>query len=217
MKYEINKAKSGIHIKPENKGKFTATKKKTGKTTEELTHSKNPVTKKRAVFAQNAKKWKHKDGGNIDFLQPFIEKFKLGGKTIERKDECVQADNDFGKLMLKFLWVRDQAHVFHWQAKFNHHHVNLGDFYEEYLEELDELAESIFGKKGQTFTIGEGSIKLMDYSEESLMMYLDKIPKIFTEEFSTHFPENKENIGLYHTLGDILELISKLKYLLSQK
>lgn len=52
--------KGGIHIKPENKGKFTATKKKTGKTTEELTHSKNPVTRKRAVFAQNAAKWNKK-------------------------------------------------------------------------------------------------------------------------------------------------------------
>ena len=57
--------KSGIHIKPENKGKFNATKKKTGKSTEELTHSSNPTTKKRAVFAQNAKKWKHEDGGII--------------------------------------------------------------------------------------------------------------------------------------------------------
>ena len=53
---------SGIHIKPENKGKFTATKKATGKSTEELTHSKNPITKKRAIFAQNAAKWKHEDG-----------------------------------------------------------------------------------------------------------------------------------------------------------
>ncbi len=50
-------SKSGIYIKPENKGKFTATKKATGKTTAELAHSKNPVTKKRAIFAQNAKKW----------------------------------------------------------------------------------------------------------------------------------------------------------------
>ena len=40
-----------IHIKPENKGKFTETKKRTGKTTEELTHSKNPLTRKRAIFA----------------------------------------------------------------------------------------------------------------------------------------------------------------------
>ena len=50
----------GIHIKPENKGKFTKTKKRTGKSTEELTHSKNPLTRKRAIFAQNAKKWNHK-------------------------------------------------------------------------------------------------------------------------------------------------------------
>lgn len=57
--------KGKIFIKPENKGKFNATKKATGKTTEELTHSKNPVTKKRAVFAQNSAEWskKHKKGG----------------------------------------------------------------------------------------------------------------------------------------------------------
>jgi hypothetical protein len=42
---------SGIHIKKENKGKFTETKKRTGKSTEELTHSKNPLTRKRAIFA----------------------------------------------------------------------------------------------------------------------------------------------------------------------
>jgi hypothetical protein len=48
--------KGGIYIKPENRGKFNTTKKKTGKTTEELTHSKNPITRKRAIFAQNAKK-----------------------------------------------------------------------------------------------------------------------------------------------------------------
>lgn len=52
-----------IEIKEENKGKFTATKKATGKTTEELTHSKNPVTKKRAVFAQNASRWAKKEQG----------------------------------------------------------------------------------------------------------------------------------------------------------
>jgi hypothetical protein len=60
MKFKMGN--SGIHIKPENRGKFTATKKATGKTTEELTHSKNPITKKRAIFAQNAAKWKHEDG-----------------------------------------------------------------------------------------------------------------------------------------------------------
>lgn len=88
----VKKAKSGIKIKPENKGKFTATKKETGKTTEELTHSKNPVTKKRAVFAQNAAKWKKgtdkkEQGGSINFLQPLIDAFKCGGKMKPKKKE----------------------------------------------------------------------------------------------------------------------------------
>lgn len=48
-----------IEINPKNKGKFNATKKRTGKSTEELTHSKNPLTRKRAIFAKMAKRhWK---------------------------------------------------------------------------------------------------------------------------------------------------------------
>ena len=56
----LEEEKSKIHIKEKNKGKFNATKKRTGKTTEELTHSKNKLTKKRAIFAQNARKWNKK-------------------------------------------------------------------------------------------------------------------------------------------------------------
>ena len=55
----FDRGKSGIHINPANRGKFNATKKRTGKTTEELSHSKNPLTRKRAQFALNARKWKH--------------------------------------------------------------------------------------------------------------------------------------------------------------
>lgn len=51
--------KGGIYIKPKNRGKFNALKKRTGKTTAQLKHSKNPLTRKRATFAANAKKWKH--------------------------------------------------------------------------------------------------------------------------------------------------------------
>ena len=48
-----------IDIDPENKGKFTATQKRTGKSTEELCHSKNKKTRQRANFARMAKRhWK---------------------------------------------------------------------------------------------------------------------------------------------------------------
>ena len=57
-----NESKSGIHIDPENKGKFTATKKRTGKSTSELLHSPNKKTRARANFARMAKRgWKPLD------------------------------------------------------------------------------------------------------------------------------------------------------------
>lgn len=63
LHYESKKPRKvteeSIDIDPKNKGKFTATKKATGKSTEELTHSKNPLTRKRANFAKMAKRhWK---------------------------------------------------------------------------------------------------------------------------------------------------------------
>lgn len=96
-----------IHIKPENVGKFTATKKRTGKTTEELTHSKNPITKKRAVFAQNAAKWKHQDGGLLERKgapfatpKPILPEFPYngqsmykGGYNLKRALELYKPDN----------------------------------------------------------------------------------------------------------------------------
>ena len=55
-----------IHIKPENRGKFTAYKQRTGKTTEEALHSKNPHVRQMANFARNARHWKHEFGGDIE-------------------------------------------------------------------------------------------------------------------------------------------------------
>lgn len=83
----------GIHIKPENKGKFNALKERTGKTTEELTHSKNPLTRKRAIFAQNAKKWHHAFGGELgtngaDFTNGIIE-INSGGTHEQNPNEGV--------------------------------------------------------------------------------------------------------------------------------
>lgn len=55
-----NHKDGGIHIKKKNRGKLTATSKKTGKSFEQLKHSKNPLTRKRATFAINARKWAKK-------------------------------------------------------------------------------------------------------------------------------------------------------------
>ena len=63
MKRRLCELGGKIYIKQENRGKFTATMKRTGKTAEELYHSSNPLTSKRAVFALNARKWNKAEGG----------------------------------------------------------------------------------------------------------------------------------------------------------
>ncbi len=66
VKYGYNNFKSGgINIKPENRGKFTAYKQRTGKTTEEALHSPNAHVRAMANFARNAVKWHHQEGGSI--------------------------------------------------------------------------------------------------------------------------------------------------------
>lgn len=50
---------SGIYIKPQNRGKFTALKKRTGKSASWFKAHGTPAQKKMATFALNAKKWKH--------------------------------------------------------------------------------------------------------------------------------------------------------------
>ena len=56
----VESGKSGIHIKPENRGKFTALKKRTGKSSTWYKEHGTPAQRKMAVFALNARKWKHK-------------------------------------------------------------------------------------------------------------------------------------------------------------
>ena len=58
--------RSGIKINPKNKGKFTATAEKAGKSVQAEAAAvlkpgskASPLEKKRANFARNAAKWKH--------------------------------------------------------------------------------------------------------------------------------------------------------------
>lgn len=64
---EYRKFKSGgkIHIKKKNRGKFTALKKRTGHSASWFKAHGTPAQKKMAVFALNARKWKHSYGGII--------------------------------------------------------------------------------------------------------------------------------------------------------
>lgn len=62
----------GIHIKPENRGKFTALKERTGHSASWFKEHGTPAQKKMAVFALNARKWNHADGGPLEKFGSYI-------------------------------------------------------------------------------------------------------------------------------------------------
>lgn len=64
---EFLKNGSGIHIKKKNRGKFTSYcgGKVTNECIQKGKNSSNPAIRKRATFAANARKWKHRFGGII--------------------------------------------------------------------------------------------------------------------------------------------------------
>lgn len=61
---------SKIHIKKKNRGKFTeyCGGKVTQECIDKAKKSKNPTLRKRAVFAENARAWKHQKGGHMKKL-----------------------------------------------------------------------------------------------------------------------------------------------------
>ena len=69
-------AKGGIHIKEENRGKFTDAAKRAGMSVQEYaSHVLNDphaseTLRKRAQFAKNASKWHHTEGGEIEHVVP---------------------------------------------------------------------------------------------------------------------------------------------------
>lgn len=83
-------AKGGhkIHIKPENRGKFTALKKRTGHSASWFKAHGTPAQKKMATFALNSKHWSHKraDGG---YLQDYGQSYELGG-VYDLSEEQIQ-------------------------------------------------------------------------------------------------------------------------------
>lgn len=68
-----------IHIKKQNRGKFSESAKRAGKSVQEYAHkvmndpNATPLQKKRANFAIQAKKWhrKHQLGGKINYINIF--------------------------------------------------------------------------------------------------------------------------------------------------
>ena len=93
---EFLKNGSGIHIKKENRGKFTSYcgGKVTNECIQKGKNSSNPAIRKRATFADNARHFKHRSGGEL------IKKAQLGTQLPIAEDAAQRYKN--GEFIKKF-------------------------------------------------------------------------------------------------------------------
>lgn len=122
------------------------------------------------------------------------------------------AQNEFGSFFVKMLGVRDQGHIFHWQTYSYAKHKAFGNFYEDYLDLVDTLAEGIMGIKERP-VIGVGTITLVDYSDDAIKKYLDEAYQLFTVEIKNVIESSY--VEIYNIIEEITALIHKLRYLLT--
>lgn len=133
---------------------------------------------------------------------------------LEKVSSEIKKDNKHAEVAIKSLDLRNQMHIFHWQTLNGKHHGALSDFYEDFLDKIDELIEYTMGKYGRFSIDGLEQTKLVDYDDEKCCDLL--------QDYHDYYKELKD--GLYKNddamtavldvmMGDIL----KLKYILSME
>ena len=140
------------------------------------------------------------------------------GSSIQGVDESFETStpnaNDLGRYFIRLLAARDQAHVFHWQTESFAQHEAFGGFYEDFLESVDDLVESIMGLKGRPVFGAGASIHVEDYSPSNINKFFESLYPLLDNELKMICDEDV-NEEIFDLARAITANIDKLKYLLT--
>ena len=129
--------------------------------------------------------------------------------------DCSVCQHSLSGLFVDMLRLRDQSHVFHWQTYSHAEHTALSDYYDKYLDLVDDLAEMIMGALQERPSVADLSIELVDYSDKALQDYLLDAREVFDNDAKEIIPEEYSEI--HNKIEEIVELIDKLAYLITLK
>lgn len=122
-------------------------------------------------------------------------------------------DKNIVLLAMQGLSLRDQIHVFHWQTEVGDMHSALGDFYGDFLDQLDGLIEVVMGKYGRFSVKSVGTpTPLLDLKDVNVEEFVQKFVTLFENYKSSTFKNDPEILNI---LDEIIASIHKLKYLLT--
>lgn len=100
------------------------------------------------------------------------------------------------------------AHFFHWATNSYSQHKALGQFYEEVIDLVDDLAEAYFGVYGQIKEFPNTY-----HTPVEPVAYLESLQK-FIKEARPDLPKETELIQLVDNIADLVDTtVYKLKFL----
>jgi uncharacterized protein (DUF608 family) len=121
-------------------------------------------------------------------------------------------DKSIAVLAMNGLSLRDQIHVFHWQTEVGDQHKALGDYYDDFLEQLDGLMEVVMGKYGRFSVKSVGTpAPLVDLKDVNVEEFVSSKVSIFVEAKKI-FAKDPEILNI---IDEVIAEIQKLKYLLT--
>jgi hypothetical protein len=122
-------------------------------------------------------------------------------------------DKNIALLAMYGLSLRDQIHVFHWQTEVGDMHSALGDFYGDFIDQLDGLMEVVMGKYGRFSVKGIGTpAPLVDLKDVNVEEFVNKFISIFEGYKKDTFKNDPEILNI---IDEVVASIHKLKYLLT--
>jgi DNA-binding ferritin-like protein len=133
---------------------------------------------------------------------------------------------NISSIIVDMLFYVNQLHLAHWLTLKNHHHVVVGELYEELEEELDELAEQYLGaslpelkpeealdmaiatKKQRTYKVIKSTEDILDFVEEVTQQ---------ANMLLSLVEEDKKYSFLRDSTMDIIAVLHSAKYQITQE
>lgn len=143
-----------------------------------------------------------------------------------KKHNAMQKEAVLAECMVNLLFSVNQLHLTHWLTLKNHHHVLVGELYEELEEELDELAEQYLGaclpeiKPEQALNI-PNAVKTPRFfraikTEDEILAVIHEITVCATMALNV-VEECKKFSFMRDTLMDIIAVLHSKKYQITQE
>lgn len=144
----------------------------------------------------------------------------------EKNKKSMPIEQELGSCITNMLFYVNQLHLTHWLTLKNHHHVVVGDLYEELESELDELAEQFLGaclpsmKPEQALNLMEGTKMNRNYriikTEQEILSLIEEVTQRANKGLK--LVENNEKFSFMRdTIMDIIAVLHSKKYQITQE